>query len=71
MRFIQNVCEWIAVGAYVTAVGIHSTDTCFTEQVIATTLRHYTSEQATQGSLIPVTPTVPRPVCHCSSLRCL
>jgi len=61
----------MAVCAYVTGVGLHSTDTCFTEQVVATTLRQYTSEQATEGSLLPVTPTVPRFVCHCGSLRCL
>ena len=65
------MCEWITVGSHVTGVGIHSTDTCFTEQVIATTLRQYTSEQATQGSLLPLTPTLPRSVCHCGSLRCL
>jgi hypothetical protein len=40
-------------------------------QVIATTLRQSTSEQATEGSLLPTTPTVTRPVCHCGSLRCL
>jgi hypothetical protein len=71
LRFLQNMCEWIAVGAYVTGAGTHSTDTCFTEQVVAKTLRQYTSEQATEGSLLPVTPTLPRPVCHCGSLRCL
>lgn len=60
-----------AVGAYVTGVRKRSTDTCFTEQVVATTLRQYTPEQATEGSLLPVTPTVPRPVCHCGSLLCL
>ena len=65
------MCEWIADRAYVTGVGVHSTDTCFTEQVVATTLRRYTSEQATEGSLLPVTPTVPCSVCHCGSLRCL
>jgi len=66
-----NTCEWIAMAAYVTGVGIHSTDNCFTEQVVATTLRQYTSEQATEGSLLPATPTVARPVCHCGSLPCL
>lgn len=65
------MCERIAVGAYVTGDGIHSADTYFTEQVVATTLRQYTPEQSTEGSLLPVTPTVPRPVCHCGSLRCL
>jgi len=65
------MCEWITVCAYVTGVGVHSADTYFTEQVVATTLRQYKSEQATEGSLLPATPTVPRPVCHCGSLRCL
>jgi hypothetical protein len=61
----------MAVGADATGVGIHSTDTCFTEQVVATTLRQFAYEQATEGSLLPMTPTVPRPVCHCGSLCCL